>query len=66
MTVATDRCCGWNTGTVWTGPARCGKRAKATTDHPSTDNTFVCGIHARTATNGRFGQIGVAYTVTPL
>jgi hypothetical protein len=48
----TDRC-GWDTGTVWTGPSRCGKPAKATTDNPATNNRLVCGIHARKAL--RFG-----------
>lgn len=51
--------CGWATGTVWTGPGRCGKPAKATTDSPATDNGQVCGIHARKAK-------GLGAVTTPL
>lgn len=62
----TDPRCGWNTGTASRGPSRCGKPAKATTDCPTTNNGYVCGVHARTARNGRFNPVGVTYTVTPL
>lgn len=58
--------CGWNTGTASRGPSRCGKPAKATTDHPTTDNGHVCGIHARKAERNWMAPPGVTYTVTPL
>ena len=66
MTTADDRC-GWDTGTAWTGPARCGKPAKAATNNPGTDNGKVCGIHARKAkTCGAPVTQPDYYTVTPL
>ncbi|HEY6115922.1 MAG TPA: hypothetical protein VI172_08190 [Candidatus Dormibacteraeota bacterium] len=57
--------CGWDTGTVYTGPARCEKPAKYSTDNPSTNNKLVCGIHARPAVR-RYDQAGDFYTVNPL
>lgn len=58
--------CGWQTGTVYTGPTICGKTAKhtATVDPDdiwagATVNGLVCGIHARAAANRSF-------TVTPI
>lgn len=52
MTRQTDTApCGWNTGTAMSGPSRCGKPSKASTNHPSTNNGRVCGIHARSARN---------------
>lgn len=64
MTATTDRC-GWDTGTVYTGPARCGKAAKYRTDCPSTNNKLVCGIHARSALR-RYDEGGDFYAVTSL
>jgi hypothetical protein len=58
--------CGWNTGTARTGPGRCGKTSKATTDHPTTDNGEVCGIHSRKVVSGRYAPVTANYTVTPL
>lgn len=58
--------CGWNTGTAFTGPSRCGKPAKSRTDHPGTNNHLVCGTHARAAGNRNRWPISVTYTVEPI
>lgn len=53
--------CGWKTGTAMSGPATCGKPAKAETNSPSTSNGLVCGVHARSART----QSGVTVTDLP-
>lgn len=47
--------CGWEKGTVWTGPVTCGKPAKFRVlprkgrTCRATRNGLVCGIHKRSA-----------------
>lgn len=47
--------CGWDTGTVYTGPRICGKPAKYTATERGgrlvvpTTNGKACGVHARSA-----------------
>ena len=46
--------CDWPMGTVWTGPKRCGRKAKyKVTSGPLCHIvTYVCGIHERSNTRG--------------
>ena len=66
MTDPTPPRCGWDTGTARTGPARCGKPAKFTTNNPATNHGHVCGIHARKAKTFGASVMQADYTVTPL
>lgn len=58
--MTTTETCGWDTGTVYTGPVICGKPAKfVALDGDFGTRRLVCGVHARSAR--RFGD-----TVTPI
>lgn len=43
-----DRLCTWETGTVYTGPRTCGKKARAHAEAPAWNREWeLCGIHVR-------------------
>lgn len=58
--------CGWNIDRTQYGPKACGWRSSLRTDHPTTDNGEVCGMHAGAVCSGQHAPAGSTYTVSPL
>lgn len=50
--------CDWPMGSVWTGPRRCGNRAKyrVTSGPMPVDVRYVCGLHDRSLTRRHGGS----------